>query len=114
MLSEAVVDLSDTELDACVADGITLVDVCAPWCPECHTQDRILDEVAEAVRDHATVARVDVDESDIRARLAVDAIPALLVFKDGEEVKRLVGVQRGEDLLALLEWYAAKASDTSQ
>ena len=114
MLSQAVADLSDTELDACVAEGITLVDVCAPWCSECDTQDRILDEVAKAVRDHATVARVDVDESDIRSRLGVYAIPALLVFKDGQEVKRLVGVQRGEDLLALLEWYAAKVSDTSK
>ena len=114
MLSQAVADLSDTELDACVADGITLVDVCAPWCSECHTQDRILDKVAEAVRDRATVARVDVDESSIRARLGVHAIPALLVFRDGEEVKRLVGVQRGEDLVALLEWYAARPPDSSR
>ena len=33
------------------------------------------------------------------------AIPTLLVFKDGREVRRLVGAQKGEDLRALLEWY---------
>jgi thioredoxin 1 len=107
MTGQAIVELSDEWLDASVAHGVTLVSVCAPWCAACRVEHEILDEVAEALGDRATVAELNVDKSRLYVRLRIHAIPTLLVFKDGKEVKRLVGVQTGEDVRALLEWYVA-------
>lgn len=103
----SVIDLSDEEFNARVADGVVLVDICAPWSAACHAEHRILEEVAEAIGDRATVAEVNVETSRLPARLRIHAIPTLLVFKDGKEVKRLVGAQTGEDLRAVLEWHVA-------
>lgn len=104
MTSQAILELSDEQFDTSVAHGVTLVDICAPWSAVCRAEHEILDEVAEAVGDRATVAELNVDKSRLPARLGIHAIPTLLVFKDGKEVKRLVGAQKGEELRALLEW----------
>jgi len=106
-MKSRIAHLADGQFDASVAQGVTLVDFCAPWCEVCRTQDRILTEVAEAAGGRASLATINADGSDIAHRLGVHGMPTLLVFKDGKEVRRLVGVQKGEDLRALLEWYLA-------
>jgi len=108
MISGATVELSDADFDTCVASGTTLVCFRAPWCGPCRAQDEILDEVAEAIGGRATVAKLNVDENVIPSRLAIHAIPALLVFQDGQEVTRLFGTQQRELLLTLLEQHVAQ------
>jgi len=74
--------------------GVTLVDFYAPWCGPCKIQGPIVDQLAEEVKNKATIAKINTDvEMDIAAEFGVQSIPTLLLFKDGYLVDRLVGLQ---------------------
>ena len=100
MQDEKVTELSDSQFDVAVAEGLTLVDFWAPWCAPCRTQGPILEEVAESLNDQAKIAKVNVDNAEgIAGRFDVQTIPTLLLFKEGSEVRRFVGVQPKEILV---------------
>jgi thioredoxin 1 len=64
----------------------------------------VLEELAGKVGDDVTVAKVNVDESPaIAGQVGVSAIPLIVVFKDGEEVDRLVGLQSLDALQQAIE-----------
>ena len=77
-----------------VAEGASLVDFWAEWCGPCLQQGPIIDDLAEKIGDNVNVCKVDVDTNqEIASKYEVTSIPTILVFKDGEVVKRFVGVQ---------------------
>ena len=83
-----------------------LIDFWAEWCGPCKMQSPIVDEAAEELAGKAKVCKVNVDEqSSLAMRYQVRNIPTLLLFKDGQEKERLVGVQSKEDLSSLLDSY---------
>ena len=76
-----------------------LVDFWATWCGPCRMQGPIID--ARAAEGY-NVGKLDVDENpDIARRYNVMSIPTLILFKNGEEVQRFVGVQTKEKLASL-------------
>ena len=103
-----VIDLSDADFPTRVATGVTLVHVCAPWSAVCHAEQRVLGAIAEAMGGRAVIASIDAERSRLPPRLGIRAVPTVLVFKDGQEVERLVGAQRRDDLLAALERHLGK------
>lgn len=101
MVSKNVTDLNDVDFDGAVARGIVLVDFWAPWCAPCRVQGAILEEVAEALCGQAKIAKVNVDEAEtVAQRHQVQAIPTLLLFRKGEAVVRLIGVQSRDTLVS--------------
>lgn len=81
-----------------------LVDFWAEWCGPCKMIAPILGEIATEKAGQVTIAKLNVDEhGDIAQRYGVMSIPTLLVFKDGEIVKRLVGAKGKGQLLSELE-----------
>ena len=75
-------------------EGVALVDFWADWCPPCKALGPAIDQLA-ADRDDALVAKVDVDDNKTLARsLGVSSIPTVIVFKDGREFERLVGLRQ--------------------
>ena len=79
-----------------------LVDFFADWCGPCKMMAPIVEELATELEGKAKVGKLNVDEnSDIAIEYNVMSIPTLIVFKNGKEEKRLVGVRDKEELLNL-------------
>jgi thioredoxin 1 len=95
-----VVELNDSNFEEQIKKGIVLVDFWAPWCGPCRSQVPIIEALAEKVDGKAIVAKLNVDDAASAAgKFGVMSIPTLIVFKDGAEAKRFVGVQSEEKLL---------------
>ena len=100
MPDKKVTNLNDTDFDSAIAEGITLVDFWAPWCGPCRMQVPILEELSESVDNQTKIAKLNVDEAEgVAGRFGVQAIPTLLLFKDGNEVQRFIGVQSKKTLI---------------
>jgi thioredoxin 1 len=92
--------LSDANFQAQVKNGITLVDFWAAWCMPCKMMAPVLNETAEALGDAAKIGKLDVDSNrESSAKYGVRSIPTLILFKNGKEVNRFVGVKTKEFLL---------------
>lgn len=76
-------------------DRPVLVDFWAPWCGPCRVQLPILERVASDAGDEYRVFKVNVDDNDqLAARFGITSIPTLLLFRKGELVRRLTGLQQ--------------------
>ena len=107
-MSEGVLELTDDAFDGATKTGVVLVDFWAPWCGPCRMQGPIIETLAKKVAGKATVAKLNVDDNtEAAARLGIQSIPTLILFKDGKEHERFVGVQSEADLLKAID--AAKA-----
>jgi thioredoxin 1 len=79
-----------------------LVDFYADWCGPCNAMSPVIEELAKELEGKAKVGKINVDEnSDIAVEYNVMSIPTLIVFKNGKEEKRLVGLRDKEELLSL-------------
>lgn len=77
-----------------------LVDFWATWCGPCKMVAPVLEEIAAETTGSLTVAKLDVDENPAVARdFQVVSIPTMILFKDGEPVKRIVGAKGKAALL---------------
>jgi thioredoxin 1 len=98
-----------TATDATFAEMVgestpTLVDFWAEWCGPCKMMEGPLDEIAGEQSGKLNVVKLNVDENQATAmQYGVMSIPTMIVFKDGEEVKRLVGARSRSQLEAELE-----------
>ena len=85
------------------AAGPVLVDFWATWCMPCRMQGPAVEKLAE---EGYNAGKLNVDEEqELAARYRVMSIPTLIVFKDGQEVDRMVGVQSRDVLAKKLDSY---------
>ena len=103
----SVSQLNTETFDEAVAkDKVTLVDFFAEWCGPCKMQTPILHKVADEYSDKMNFGAVNVDESEeIAAKYGVQSIPTLMVFKNGEVVKRAEGMKNESQLKDWLKEY---------
>ena len=86
------------------SDKPVLVDFWADWCQPCHMLAPTIEQIAESYGDRITVAKVDIDAAKALAtRYAVNSIPTVLLFKDGDVAGRLVGVRPQQDYATALD-----------
>src|SRR3989344_6131014 len=81
-----------------------LVDFFAEWCGPCKMQAPIIDELAGEYEGKAKIFKLDVDKSQKQAEeYQVMSIPTIALFKGGQEVERLMGLQQKRVLVEKLE-----------
>ena len=109
-MADDILTLSDATFDEAVAGADTpvLVDFWAEWCGPCKMIAPTLAEIASEQKGKLTIGKLNVDDNpDTARRFDVMSIPTLLVFKDGQQVKRLVGAKgKGQLLQDLAEFIA--------
>ena len=107
-MSEHINHVTDSTFKAEVLDSATptLVDFWAEWCGPCKMIAPTLAEIAAEQKGKLTIGKLNVDDNpDTARRFDVMSIPTLLVFKDGQQVKRLVGAKgKGQLLQDLAEF----------
>lgn len=97
--NEGAIILTDANFQQTISKGVVLVDFWATWCPPCRVQGPIVEELAKEIGDKVTISKLDVDyNKNTAGKYGIANIPTLIIFKDGKEVKRFVGVQQKEAL----------------
>ena len=90
------------EFDSLIKEGKVLVDFFATWCGPCKMLSPVLEEVSNENPD-LLVLKIDVDEvSELAARYGIQAIPTLMLFKNGQRVETRMGYQNKNQLLAFI------------
>ena len=90
--------------EAISAAPLAMVDFWATWCGPCKIMSPVVEKLAEEYDGKALVGKVDTDsEMSLAQRFGISAIPTLIFFKNGAELKRSVGVVSEDALKAILE-----------
>ena len=104
-MSGNLADVTDATFKADVldAEGPVLVDFWAPWCGPCRVVHPVLEEI-DGERDNLKILSLNVDENQqTAAQYEVLSIPTMILFKDGQMTKKIVGAMPKRRLEAELE-----------
>ncbi len=92
--SDKITILNDNTFQQKISKGIALVDFWAVWCQPCKIQGPIVSDLAEEMHEQAKICKLDVENNKkIATKLGIRNIPTIVIFKNGKEVERLVGLK---------------------
>ena len=96
--------LDDSNFETAIAEGVTLVDFYADWCGPCRMIAPIIEELSTEYAGKANIAKLDVDKAQNAAtKFNVTSIPTVILFVNGKEAKRVVGVRDKKTLQAMID-----------
>lgn len=82
------------------SDKPVLVDFYATWCGPCQMMSPILEQVGSQLRDRVQVVKIDTDRyPNIASQYAIQALPTLVLFKNGQAVEKIEGVHQAQQLI---------------
>lgn len=103
-MPENTIQITDANFEKVTNQGVALVDFWAERCPPCRLQGPIVDKIADDFAGRATVGKLDVDSNPrVPSDFSLMYIPTLIIFRDGQEVARLTGLQQEEILVSEIE-----------
>jgi thioredoxin 1 len=105
-MADNVLEFGDSNFQTEVLESSepVLVDFWAPWCGPCKMLAPTIDELADDYSGKVRVGKVNTDESrQVAIDHQISAIPTVMIFKGGEVVERISGLQPKEQLASLLD-----------
>jgi thioredoxin 1 len=97
---EKILTLTDKNFQQQTKNKIVLVDFWATWCAPCRMMTPVLNDVANELSGNLHVGKVNIEQyQSLAQKFKVRSIPTLILFKNGTEVNRFVGVKNKEFLL---------------
>jgi thioredoxin 1 len=103
-MTSSIEDIDDGnfEREVLTYKGLYLLDFGASWCPPCRALEPIIENIAREYQGKLRVGKVDIDSSPaVAARFGVRGAPTIILFRDGQEQGRRLGLANKQTLLAL-------------
>ena len=100
------IEINDASFKSEVTDSAipVLVDFWAPWCGPCKMIAPVLEEIASEYDGKVKVVKINIDENQTTpSTYGVRSIPTLILFKDGQEVEKIIGAQSKQNLKQLVD-----------
>jgi thioredoxin 1 len=105
-----IVNVTDAEFVNMVSesDKVVLVDMWADWCGPCKMMEPVLEQIAEDYSEKIKVVKLNIDQNqETPQKFGVMNIPTLILFRNGEEIGRVVGAFPKKQLISKIEPYLA-------
>jgi thioredoxin 1 len=102
--NEKILTLTDKNFQNQTKNKVVLVDFWASWCAPCRMMAPVLNEVASELSGNVHVGKVNVEQyQSLAQKFKVRGIPTLILFKNGAEINRFVGVKSKDFLLQQIQ-----------
>lgn len=90
---------SEEEFEKEIKEGNLVVDFSATWCGPCRMMEPVLEELSSKIK----IFKVDIDELEVLTRkLGIMSVPTMIIYKDGKEVKKVVGYHSLEEMESMI------------
>ena len=106
MASDSILEFTDDTFDSDViqSDVPVLVDFWAEWCQPCHMIAPTIEELAGEYAGKVKIGKIDTDANrEVSIKYGISAIPTIILFRDGEIVKKFVGITSKDQFQAALD-----------
>lgn len=98
-------EINSSDFEDIIAEGITLVEFWLPLSHPCLIQDLILKEVSRELENKLQIIKINTEDvPELKQKYDVEAIPTFLLFQNGREKRRFVGVQSKAALLNVINF----------
>ena len=95
-----ILTLTDTNFQQQTKNKVVLVDFWAEWCAPCKMMAPVLNDLADELSGNSHVGKLNIEQYQSMAqKFNVRSIPTLILFKNGKELKRFVGIKQKDFLL---------------
>ncbi len=103
-MPEVIITQNNFKAEVLKSDKPVLVDFFATWCGPCQMLMPIIQELAEEYEGKIKVATLDIDQSqELAQQYQISSVPTLVIFHNGNEVERMLGLQPKEALKEKLD-----------
>ena len=93
-----------TEFVNSIKNGVALVDFNASWCTPCRIQSPIISNLMKRFEGRVKITELNIDENRETAfQLGIHSIPTIIIFRNGQEIKRLIGLQSEDELIMAID-----------